>query len=165
LPRGERAQLLNSERADGRIAERVLLRGRSDKGGAVLAEVATAIEVAWSPYTTLPNRPSLRSTKRDLRMAGMTGDLTRDALTYLTRLEEQAPPDERGTGVPKAAAERALLALGCRASPDDIAAITAPLPERLAAKELAVALGEHKEQLYASAHRTVVGHMALQGAE
>lgn len=174
-------QLLSCGREDGRMAQDVPLFPLGREGGRVaqdaplfplgreggaapLATVQATFEVAWSPYSTMAARPALRKRAAPPARSGppISGDLTRDALAYLTAL--QAEGAQRGAGggglISREAAASALRAVGCRADDDDVAALLAELPAQLPARELAAALGGAREALYASARKSVSRHIA-----
>lgn len=152
-------------REGGRVAQDAPLFPLGREGGAApLATVQATFEVAWSPYSTMAARPALRKRAAPPARSGppISGDLTRDALAYLTAL--QAEGAQRGAGggglISREAAASALRAVGCRADDDDVAALLAELPAQLPARELAAALGGAREALYASARKSVSRHIA-----
>jgi hypothetical protein len=153
------AALLRGEAADGSLSAAVPLT-LCERGAPVCAHVRAGFEVAWSPYTTMPLRPALVE-RRDPRASGLTGDLTRDALAYLATVGGGAADG----AVSRDLAGRVLEAVGCRASAEDVEALTRHLPEMLPAPQLASALGAARDALYASARQALAKHAAAADGE
>lgn len=164
------AELLRGERLDGRLTQTVALHapgsGGAGRPAATLMEVQATFEVNWSPYSTMAHRPSLASSRnRGAHLAGLTGDLTTDVMSHLMGKGQEGAGERTAEGIRVETVADTLQLLGCRANAQDVADLTAGLPEILPARALAEALGNGKAKLYRDAQRQLSEHMARGTAE